>query len=252
VTGTALLSWEGLSTDALARACGASRVELLAETDSTLDVAHALAATGAPAGTVVVADAQRAGRGRQGRPWSSVAGMGVWCTVIERPVRADVLDLLSLRVGLYLAESLDDLAGETVRVKWPNDLAVRRGKLAGILTESRWSGPTVSWVAVGVGVNVVAPPEVTRAAGLPTGVTRVEVLRSVVRAVRSAAVQGLALSADEMRRYAARDALAGREILAPAAGRVAGITEAGALVIETPSGGREEHRAGTVRFPEES
>lgn len=248
-------TWDGLGAEALARRCGAPRVELLAETDSTLDVAHALAEAGAPPGTVVLADSQRAGRGRHGRRWSSQPGRGVWCTIIERPADAQVLDVLSIRIGIRLAEALDSVAGagETVRVKWPNDLVVRGGKIAGILTEARWSGSVLGWVAVGVGVNVVRPDDVPSAAGLAlaSGASRVDVLHAVVSGVRGAGAVRGGLSADELRRFAARDALAGRAVVSPARGIVVGISASGALQIDT-SHGREEHRAGTVRFAEES
>jgi BirA family biotin operon repressor/biotin-[acetyl-CoA-carboxylase] ligase len=247
------ITWDGFTAEALARRCEAPRLELLAETDSTLDVAHALADRGAPAGTVVVADSQRAGRGRQGRSWSSQMGRGVWCTVIERPTDAKILDVLSIRIGIRLAESLDSLAaaGETVLVKWPNDLVVGRGKVGGILTEARWSGSVIGWVAVGVGVNVVPPEDIPTAAGLESGTRRADVLQAIVRAVRaSAGIRG-ELTQDELRRFAARDALAQRPVVSPARGIAAGISASGALQIDT-SHGREEHRAGTVRFAEES
>lgn len=244
-------TWDGLTADSLARRCGVPRVEVLLETGSTLDVAHALAENGAPGGTVVLADAQRAGRGRQGRSWSSPHARGVWCTVIERPDDRRVLDLLSLRVGLYVAEGLDALAGERVLVKWPNDLLVRAGKVAGILSEARWSGASLAWVAVGVGVNVMAPDGVDASAGLLPGTRRADVLAIVVRAVRSASAADGGLSPDELERYASRDALAGRRVTAPAEGRIQGIAPSGGLVIDTPRG-REEHRVGTIRFAEDS
>jgi BirA family biotin operon repressor/biotin-[acetyl-CoA-carboxylase] ligase len=249
MTSTALLAYDGHTAGALADRCGVPRIEVLSETASTLDVAHALAETDAPAGTVVVADSQRAGRGRQGRAWTSRAGQGVWCTVIERPGDAGVLDLLSVRIGLRLAEELDEIAGQLVRVKWPNDLVVRAGKIGGILAEARWSGAALAWVAVGVGINVVAPADVQAAAGLPGDTRRVDVLHAIVQAVRSAAAVVGDLSRDEQERYAARDALAGRDVVAPGVGRVAGVSARGSLMIDTANG-REEYRTGTVRFAE--
>ena len=243
-----VITWDGYDAAAIGRRCRVPRVELLAETDSTLDVAHALAEAGAPAGTLVVADSQRAGRGRQGRAWTSRPGAGVWATVIERPSDPSILDLLSVRVGLRLAEGLDALAGEEVDVKWPNDLFIRAGKLGGILTEARWSGTTLGWVAVGVGVNVTPPPDVTGAAGLHRG-ERLDVLEAIVNAVRAGAAATGELTADERARYAARDALAGRRIVAPATGRVAGISATGSLLVDTERG-REQHRTGTIRFAE--
>jgi BirA family biotin operon repressor/biotin-[acetyl-CoA-carboxylase] ligase len=248
--------WDGHTAGALAHRCGVPHVELLTETDSTLDVAHALAETDAPAGTVVVADTQRAGRGRHGRPWSSPPGQGVWCTIIERPSDARVLEVLSIRIGLRLAEGLDALAGERVGVKWPNDLVLHAGKVGGILTEARWSGSTLAWVAVGVGVNVVAPDDAPMAAGLQPGTRRTDVLHAIVRAVRGAATVEGHLSNDELARFAGRDALFGRRILDPSEGRVAGIAASGALLVDASPGSgregkREQHRAGTIRFAEE-
>ena len=250
MTDQASDTWEGHSAADLAGLLRVSRVELYAVVDSTQDVAHALAEQGAVGGTVVVADAQRAGRGRQGRAWSSDPGRGVWCTIIERPHDARAVDVLSLRAGLYLAEALDPLAGETVRVKWPNDLMLRGGKVAGILAEARWSGSTPSWVAVGVGVNV-ATPDVAAAAGLPPGPGRAHVLAAIVGAVRAACAAPGWLTDDEVQRYARRDLLVGRRVLAPAEGTVLGIAPSGAIILRTAHG-TEQYRAGTIPLAEDT
>lgn len=247
---TAHPTWDGFAAAEIARRCDVPGVELLAETDSTLDVAHALAERGARSGTLVVADCQRVGRGRHGRSWSSEPGRGVWCTVIERPSGAEALEVLSIRVGTEAAESLDALAGETVGVKWPNDLMLRAGKLAGILTEARWSGPSLGWVAVGVGVNVLPPIDVPHAAGLPAGVRRIDVLAATVRAIRQAARMTGHLTAAELKRYDTRDVLSGRRLVSPCAGVARGIAASGALIVQT-SAGEQLHRAGTVQCAEE-
>ena len=72
-----------------------------------MDVANALAADGAPAGTMVLADAQLAGRGRAGRRWESKAGDGIWMTLVERLNDLEALDVLSLRIGIRVARALD-------------------------------------------------------------------------------------------------------------------------------------------------
>src|ERR1700750_2411169 len=108
------------------------------EVGSTLDVAHDLASKGAEAGTVIIANAQTAGRGRMGRTWRSEPGAGIWLALIERPRDASALDVLSLRIGLALAPALDAFADGPVRLKWPNDLYVDERKLAGVLIEVRW------------------------------------------------------------------------------------------------------------------
>lgn len=243
--------WDGLDAAAVGRRCGLANVWLYAEVDSTQDVAHARAEAGAPAGSLIVADMQRSGRGRHGRRWTSQPGRGVWCTILERPRDPRALDVLSIRVGLRVADTCDGFAGERVGVKWPNDLRARRGKLGGILSEARWTGASLAWVAVGVGINVIAPSEVNGAAALLDGVKRIDVLRAVVGAVRSAASSGGLLSDAELRDYRSRDALAGCRIVSPAIGTVAGIAADGALVVQTERG-EERHRAGTIRLAEDA
>ena len=133
------------------------RVAVYGETASTMDVAHVLAAAGAPAGTIVLADRQTAGRGRGGRAWLSEAGAGIWLTLIERPEDGRAIEVLALRVGLYAARILDHYAGSPVGLKWPNDLLLGKRKLAGVLIEARWQDGALQWVAIGLGVNVRAP-----------------------------------------------------------------------------------------------
>ncbi|HJQ21618.1 MAG TPA: biotin--[acetyl-CoA-carboxylase] ligase [Gemmatimonadaceae bacterium] len=245
-----MLLYDGNTAQDLAAQCGVSRVELLGDTTSTLDVAHVLAAAGAPSGTVVVAESQSAGRGRLGREWVSAPGAGVWCTLIERPADPSALDVLSLRVGMRVAAALDALARERVRLKWPNDLMLRAGKLGGILIETRFAGDALTWVAIGIGVNV-GRPDVQGAAGFPDGVSRTDVLIAVVRAARAAAERGGALSDIEAAQWTNRDVLLHRRIASPARGIVRGIDRSGALLVHTDHG-TELHRAGTIRLAEDA
>lgn len=207
------------------------RVELLESTTSTLDVAHSLAARGAPAGTLVIANEQTAGRGRGGKSWQSSPGAGLWLTLIERPSDSSGLGVLSLRVGLAAAEALDRFAPEPIRLKWPNDLYIDQGKLGGILVEARWREQVVEWVAIGLGVNVIAPKNIETAAGLEPGTDRLEVLGELVPAVLAAARATGPLEADEMEEFDARDLARGRRCVEPAIGRVAGITPTGELLV---------------------
>lgn len=220
------------------------RVSLHDEVGSTLDVAHAIAAEAA-SGTLILADRQTAGRGRLGRRWSSAPGAGIWLTLIERPTDTRALDVLALRCGLYAAEALDKLAGAAIAVKWPNDLYVRDRKLAGILIETRWRGTAPEWVAIGFGLNVLAP-ELDTATGLAPGASRLEALDSIVPALRRAAAAARHLSADELARWSTRDFAAGRAVSAPAAGLAAGITPDGALVVTSASGASSTHRTGSL------
>ena len=242
-------TWDGCDAERLGRLCEVPRVELFDEVTSTLDVAHLVAQEGAPSGTLVLADAQSSGRGRFARRWHSPRGQGIWMTMIERPADAAALEVLSLRTGLHAAEALDEFAGERVGVKWPNDLRTRSGKLAGILVEARWSGAAPTWVAIGIGVNVISP-EVDDAAGLPPGTQRLAVLRALVRCARIAASHVGPLTEAELERLAHRDVLRGRRIMTPAVGTVTGIDASGALIVHTERGS-ELHRVGTVRVAEE-
>jgi BirA family transcriptional regulator, biotin operon repressor / biotin---[acetyl-CoA-carboxylase] ligase len=206
-------------------------VEFLESTTSTLDVAHQIAGEGAPGGTLVIANEQTAGRGRGGKIWQSSPGAGIWLTLVERPIDTTGLDVLSLRVGLAAAQALDRFAAEPIRLKWPNDLYIDRGKLAGILVEARWREQSVEWVAIGLGVNVKAPENIETAAGLEPGTERLEVLGELVPLLRAAAQATGPLRADEREQFNARDLARGKECIEPAIGRVAGISPTGELLV---------------------
>jgi BirA family biotin operon repressor/biotin-[acetyl-CoA-carboxylase] ligase len=220
---------------------------------STLDVAHALALEGAPAGTLVVADAQTSGRGRQGRTWQSESGAGVWLTMLERPTDVAGLDVLSLRIGIDVAPALDPFAESALRLKWPNDLYVGGRKLGGVLIEARWRESVPEWVAIGIGINVRAPSSEAKATGLRAGTSRLDVLAAVVPAIRRAASRTGGLDAADLEAFAARDLAAGRECVEPVAGRVQGIDKSGALLVDVASGGTQVTavRAGSLVLKEE-
>jgi BirA family biotin operon repressor/biotin-[acetyl-CoA-carboxylase] ligase len=222
---------DGATAAELLEALDLPRVELLATTTSTLDVAHRLAAEGAPSGTLVIADEQTAGRGRGGKSWQSPPGAGLWLTLIERPADTSGLDVLSIRIGLAAAEALDRFAPEPIRLKWPNDLYVDRGKLAGILVEARWREQSVEWIAIGLGINVRAPENIEDAAGLEPGTARVDVLVELIPSLRLAASATGPLGAEELEEFNARDLARGRTCIQPARGRVAGITPTGELLV---------------------
>ena len=231
----------------------ATHVVRLEEVGSTLDVAHQLAAAGAEAGTLIVADSQTAGRGRMGRSWRSERGAGIWLTLIERPSGGDPsgLEVLSLRVGLALAPALEPFATGRVQLKWPNDLYVAGRKVGGILIEARWREQSLEWLAIGVGINLRPPAEEPNAIGLREDVSRDEVLAAMVPAIRHAAARNGALDAGEIAKFAARDIAMGRRCTEPVPGIVRGISASGALRVEVGlSGGNgttmTEVRAGSL------
>jgi BirA family biotin operon repressor/biotin-[acetyl-CoA-carboxylase] ligase len=125
----------------------------LGRVESTQAVAFTLAADGASDRTVVVAEAQTAGRGRRGRTWHDEPGASLLASIILRPRLLPArLPMLSLAAGIAVAETLERVTGVTPRLKWPNDVLVGGRKLAGILLESRLSA--LPLVVLGVGVNL--------------------------------------------------------------------------------------------------
>ena len=223
--------FDGLNSRELAEVLGLPRVELMESTASTMDIAHRLAADGCRSGTLVIANHQSVGRGRGGARWTSESARGLWLTIIERPVDVSGLEVLALRVGLRLARALDRFAPEPLRLKWPNDLYVDDKKLAGILIEARWRESRLEWVAIGVGINVMAPDDLPDAAELDPGTRRIEVLEDVIPAIRSSAICGGHLKPIELIEWNARDLARGRECSEPARGVVEGISEDGELLV---------------------
>src|SRR3954466_15782739 len=117
-------------------------------TDSTNARARELAAAGAPDGTLVTADAQTAGRGRQGRSWLAGPGDAVLMSLIVR----DVSPTLPLATAVAVSETCEELTpAGTAAIKWPNDVWIDRRKVCGILAEGR---PQEGWAVLGVGLNV--------------------------------------------------------------------------------------------------
>jgi BirA family biotin operon repressor/biotin-[acetyl-CoA-carboxylase] ligase len=134
---------------------------------STNDTAKALAHSGAPEGTVVVAEEQTGGRGRRGRFWHSPPG-GLWFSLILRPKTPPAeINSLSLVLSLAAAEGLEQLPGISPSLKWPNDLLLGGRKVGGILTEISAEADQVHYAVAGIGINAnftSFPPEIEQTA----------------------------------------------------------------------------------------
>ena len=134
---------------------------ILAETESTNQVAEELAREGAVHGMAVLAHVQRAGRGRLGRSWSSPPGAGLYMSLVLRPhLELAELPRLTLTVGVAVAEALGRL-GVAIELKWPNDLYLQARKCGGILLEA---SPTSlpdgqRYVIAGIGLNLSGAAE---------------------------------------------------------------------------------------------
>lgn len=125
------------------------------ETDSTNHRAALLAAAGAVDGTVIVAEAQSAGKGRLGRRWTSPAGVNLYLSIILRPdIVPRAAPLLTFLSSLATARTIELESGLRPTVKWPNDVLLHGAKVAGLLNEMNAETERVNYVILGIGVNL--------------------------------------------------------------------------------------------------
>ncbi len=226
---------------------------------STSDRLKELARAGAPQWTVVLAERQTSGRGREGRAWQSPSG-GLYLSVLLRP-RDERVSLLPLAAGVAVAEAVAGL-GVACELKWPNDVLASGRKLAGILAEASSGSAGVEWLVLGIGVNVALDAS-RLPSDLRASVTslRAEGARDAdPDAVAVAVLRQLAVWYDALREAPSRVAAAWRERAVPwwdapvevrsgaslLRGRLAAVDDEGALVIELPGGGRRRLVSGEV------
>jgi BirA family transcriptional regulator, biotin operon repressor / biotin---[acetyl-CoA-carboxylase] ligase len=250
-------------------------VRLVAETGSTNSDLAALARAGEPAGLVLVAELQTAGKGRLGRAWSAPPGACVTASALVRPQTPPArLGWLPLLVGLAVAQALGDLASvglasgaaaASASVKWPNDVLLGGGKAAGILAE-RIADPSggLTAVVLGFGANVAMAADerpVAEATSLrlqgsaPTA--REEVLGAVLARLGALLAHWEEHAGDPRAsglrdQYVERCATVGRAVAVALpggeslAGRAVDVDADGRLVVESPSGARRLVSAGDV------
>jgi BirA family biotin operon repressor/biotin-[acetyl-CoA-carboxylase] ligase len=219
---------------------GSPRVHLDV-TDSTNERAKQLALEGAAHGTLVTADEQTAGRGRQGRQWLAPPGKALLMSLVLRDLGA-AQSYLPLAAALAVCDAAEESAPVRCAIKWPNDVWIDGKKLAGILVEGR---PQDGWAVLGIGLNVATtedefPDELrgiatslAAASGADTSSTE-DVLESLLRALeaRLADDPGQIVAA-----WRTRDALRGQTVRWQGGeGKATGIDDSGALLVETPSG----------------
>jgi BirA family biotin operon repressor/biotin-[acetyl-CoA-carboxylase] ligase len=191
-------------------------------TDSTNERARVLATGGAPHGTLITADEQSAGRGRQGREWISAPGAALLMSLVLR----DPAEALPLAAAVAVCEALPVKAA----IKWPNDIWVERRKVAGILVEAR---PQEGWAVVGIGVNVRGAPALEHVTSLEGAIGVEELLERLLLAFDAWLTRPLA---DVLAAWRSRDALLGQPVRwQNGSGKGAGIDESGALLVDTGS-----------------
>jgi BirA family biotin operon repressor/biotin-[acetyl-CoA-carboxylase] ligase len=239
-----------------------------ARVGSTNTIARELAAAGAPHGTVVTADEQTAGRGRQGRSWTAPSGSALLYSAVLRPLEPRH-SVLPLAVPLAVCETAERLRpGIDCKVKWPNDIHLEGRKLAGILIEAR---PQDGWAVIGVGLNLTIaetdfPEELReRATSLfpsPLDPTRPPGPHSRQDEMRAGWASEASTSLSEsltnwvdadpqhvLTEWRKRDGLLGREVIwENGTGVAEGIDERGYLLVRLADGDRVALGAGDVHL----
>ena len=167
----------------LHEAAGRIDLQVIEECDSTNTQLQALAKSGAPSGTLLLAQRQTAGRGRRGRSWhqgpEALAFSLLWRLPNERPANG-----LSLAVGLAIAEALSESDQKAAQLKWPNDVLVDGRKVAGVLIESAGAQNANSRFIIGIGVNLgrtdELPPELSTIASALPATDRTQTLARIL------------------------------------------------------------------------
>lgn len=211
------------------------------------------AAEGAPHGTCVATELQTAGRGRRGRRWQAGLGSSLTFSVLWRFDRgAGTLSGLSLAVGLALLRALRALGLQDAGIKWPNDMLHRQRKLAGILIELQGDIDGPSAAVIGIGLNLRLPEAALQAidqpavdlsrllqGGIDPSHTLGLILRHLAEVMETFDRHGFGALSEE---WSAGHVYHRRPVtlLMPDAreipGLVQGVTEEGALLVQTADG----------------
>jgi BirA family biotin operon repressor/biotin-[acetyl-CoA-carboxylase] ligase len=229
---------------------------------STNDLAREMAMSGASEGLCVISREQTAGRGRQGRSWSSPPGEGLYLSLILRP-RVFVADsaMITLAAAVAVAETLRLDFQCDADIKWPNDVLVRGRKICGILVETAIEGDLLLYAIVGVGVNIaqrVFPDQISDQATsllLETGLTILPEEFAETMLARLEEWYGVAVSRptqiiarwEQMSSSAQDCPVCVESPNGSVEGRTRGLAPNGALIVELPTGERREIVSGEVR-----
>ncbi len=240
----------------------AQHVVVLDSVDSTNNYAKRLAASGAPAGTAVIAGTQTAGRGRRGRSFFSPAGEGLYLSVILRPAaRPEQIMHLTAMAAVAAARAVACVCTQRPQIKWTNDLVFGTRKLAGILTELSLVAESreVEYVVIGIGINCAQrafPPELAEIATSICAQTGRTPARSALAAALlrelSRMDDALLTRRDEwLREFAENCVTLGREVQVirgdcVRAAFAEGIGPEGELLVRYPDGTREAVASGEV------
>ena len=241
------------------------RIVYHASTGSTNDDAKALAASGEPEGTVVLADEQTAGRGRAGKSrWLTPTGTSIAVSILLRPtLPPERLGTLAMLAGLAAVAGVRDGAAVRATLKWPNDVLVGARKLGGILVESALGASGVAYAVIGIGLNAnlpvsdlgplpdaaLPPTTLLEATGHP-----VEREALIITLLEELSTRYAALTSDAgslVRDYRATLSTLGQPVTVTGAGHTTegiaeDVTPSGALILRLPNGSRQELAYGEV------
>ena len=226
----------------------AGPVTWLSETGSTNDDLILLARDGAPEGTVIGADRQSAGRGRRGRSWLSAQGHALLVSVLMRP---DVPPVDAGLLPIVVAVGVADALGDDATIVWPNDILLGGRKVAGILCEMSADQDRVAWAVAGVGINVRSAPDLDDARWTPGALSdrgdpppRADLLVGLLDHLGRRYAEWVERGpSGVLAAFAARDALAGRQVWVSlpgeeVAGSCEGTDDLGRLRVRTEGGER--------------
>jgi len=254
------LHWldEALIKQQLDAAGAAVQLEIVGHASSTNAMLLQRAALGAASGSVLAAEWQSAGRGRLGRAWRAGLGDALTFSLLWRfDGGLGRLSGLSLAVGVAVLRALDEIGVHDTGLKWPNDILLGAGKLAGILLEAQGDMLGPSAVVIGVGLNLRVSASARAAIDQPVsdlataGVAAEArnrvfgiLLIHLLRVMEEFAARGFAALREE---WEAHHAFRQHEIKLSLpdgtgiVGRVCGVTDEGALRVQTVTGERVFH-----------
>lgn len=230
---------------------GCQRIDL-ESCASTNDEAARYARAGASHGTLVIAERQEAGRGREGRAWQSPLG-GLYLSAVMRPPLplADVPPM-TLAIGIAVCDAARSF-GAPAALKWPNDVLVAGKKLAGVLVETQSQGGKVDSVVVGIGVNLGAVPDAVADRAIALHVERETFIAELVAQVERWVDRYVACGLESIIPAWTERMAPGLSAIAqidgsPLAGELAGIDRDGALLLKDHAGTVHRVRSGDVEM----
>lgn len=238
------------------------KIRSFSSLDSTNQYAKKAGEENEPEGLLVVADEQTAGKGRSGRRWTTPPGTTIAMTILLRPrIAPDHISMVTLVMGLAIAQACRDLYGIEAGIKWPNDIVADGRKLSGTLTEMSAEMTAVNYIVIGVGINTnlkefpeeIASTATSLALELGRDVNRAELIAAVLdrfeqdyeRFLETQDMSGLIDAYNDLLVNAGRAV----RVLEPGneyTGTALGINELGQLLVRRENGTIEKVYAGEV------